>query len=120
MFPAPLCPSSGVQGCTLLHMVFSTVCCARNMLSYWFINKSQLLHQVGLTNHFIPLHILHSFRRSIIINHFKAFILSDTTVVPPVVPAHNKNVKAEYILQSSSPWQNKNNWNTMGQYRSCL
>jgi len=22
------------------------------MLSYWFINKSQLLHQVGLTNHF--------------------------------------------------------------------
>ena len=25
MFRAPLCPSSGVQGCTLLHMVFSTV-----------------------------------------------------------------------------------------------
>jgi len=24
MFQAPLCPSSGVQGCTLLHMVFST------------------------------------------------------------------------------------------------
>jgi len=24
MFWAPLCPSSGVQGCTLLHMVFST------------------------------------------------------------------------------------------------
>jgi len=23
-FSAPLCPSSGVQGCTLLHMVFST------------------------------------------------------------------------------------------------
>jgi len=22
------------------------------MLSYWFINKSKLLHQVGLTNHF--------------------------------------------------------------------
>ena len=26
---------------------------ARNMLSYWFIDKSKLLHQVGLTNHFI-------------------------------------------------------------------
>jgi len=25
MFRAPVCPSSGVQGCTLLHMVFSTV-----------------------------------------------------------------------------------------------
>jgi len=24
MFRTPLCPSSGVQGCTLLHMVFST------------------------------------------------------------------------------------------------
>jgi len=24
MFRAPLCPSSGVQGCTQLHMVFST------------------------------------------------------------------------------------------------
>jgi len=24
MFRAPLCPSSGLQGCTLLHMVFST------------------------------------------------------------------------------------------------
>jgi len=24
MFRAPLCPSSGMQGCTLLHMVFST------------------------------------------------------------------------------------------------
>jgi len=24
MFQAPLCPSSGVQGFTLLHMVFST------------------------------------------------------------------------------------------------
>ena len=26
MFWAPLCPSSGVQGCTLLHMVFCTWC----------------------------------------------------------------------------------------------
>jgi len=26
MFRAPLCPSSGAQGCTLLHMVFSTWC----------------------------------------------------------------------------------------------
>jgi len=25
---------------------------ARNMLCQWLINKSQLLHQVGLTNHF--------------------------------------------------------------------
>jgi hypothetical protein len=25
MFRAPLCPSSGVQGCTLLHTDFSTV-----------------------------------------------------------------------------------------------
>jgi len=24
MYRAPLCPSSGVQGCTQLHMVFST------------------------------------------------------------------------------------------------
>ena len=69
MFRAPLWPSSGVQGCILLHMVFNTVkdkpysdlsftvlkticssvqpCTpedghngARNMLSYWFINKS--------------------------------------------------------------------------------
>jgi len=39
MFRAPLCPSSGVQGCTLLHMVFSTLS-ADDMLSYWFINKS--------------------------------------------------------------------------------
>jgi len=61
MFRAPLCPSSGVQDCTLLRMVFSTlsaevlktICSsvqtctpedghngARNVLSYWFINKS--------------------------------------------------------------------------------
>ena len=29
---------------------------ARNMLNYWFINKSQLLHQFGLTNHLILSH----------------------------------------------------------------
>jgi hypothetical protein len=44
----------------------------------------------------LPLHILHSFRRSVFTNHFKAFILSDTTVVPTAVPVHNKNVKAGY------------------------
>jgi len=30
MFRAPLCPSSGVQGCTLLHMVFSTYSAGRS------------------------------------------------------------------------------------------
>ena len=63
MFRAPLCPPSGAQSRTLL---LKTKCSsvrpytpedghngARNMLSYWFINKSQMLHQVGLKNQFI-------------------------------------------------------------------
>lgn len=44
----------------------------------------------------LPLHILHSFRRFSVIYHFKAFILSETTVVPTAVPVNNKNVKADY------------------------
>jgi len=31
MFQAPLYPSSGVQGCTLLHMVFSTLSAENHM-----------------------------------------------------------------------------------------
>jgi hypothetical protein len=68
------------------------------VLSYWkltniFEGTFYILLKITFT---YVTHMLHSFRRSIVINHFKAFLWRGTTVVPSAVPCHNKNVKADY------------------------
>ena len=53
MFWAPLCPSSGVQGCTQLHMVFSTESAGRSLGTPGGRSEAGLVHCVE------PLHSAH-------------------------------------------------------------